>query len=157
VHAEFRLNDHGPWVLEVAPRPIGGLCSRVLRFGPQRIFLEELLIRKALAMPGADLEREPDAAGVMMIPVPRSGVLEKVQGADEALAVPGISEIQITARLHDFIAAWPEGSSYLGFIFARGGTPDFVEAALREAHRALRFTIAPRLPVAHPISGQTLA
>jgi biotin carboxylase len=156
VHAEFRLNDHGPWILEVAPRPIGGLCSRVLRFGPQRIFLEELLIRKALGMSGADLQRESDAAGVMMIPVPRSGVLENVEGSQEALAIPGICEIQITARLHDFIAAWPEGSSYLGFIFARGGTSDFVEAALRDAHGALRFTIAPRLPVAHPISGQNL-
>ena len=108
-------------------------------------------------MPGADLRREPDAAGVMMIPVPRSGILEKVEGLDEALAVTGIDEIQITARLHDFIAAWPEGSSYLGFIFARRRTPDFVEAALREAHGALRFTIAPRLPVAHPVSGQTLS
>src|ERR1700719_1083312 len=58
VHAEFRVNDQGPWVLEVAPRPIGGLCSRVLRFGPQPIFLEELLIRKALGLPGADLRRE---------------------------------------------------------------------------------------------------
>jgi hypothetical protein len=154
IHAEFRWNDRGPWVLEVAPRPIGGLCSRVLRFGPQRIFLEELLIRKALRMPDADLQREPDAAGVMMIPVPRSGVLERVEGLQEALAVPGIGEIQITARLHDFIAAWPEGSSYLGFIFARGETPDFVDAALREAHSALRFIIAPRLPVAHPVSGQ---
>ena len=157
VHAEFRLNDHGPWVLEIAPRPIGGLCSRVLRFGPRRIFLEELLIRKALAMPCADLEREPDASGVMMIPVPRSGVLEKVEGSPEALAIPGVGEIQITARLHDAIAAWPEGSSYLGFIFARGATPDFVEAALREAHGALRFTIAPRLRVAHPVSGQTFS
>jgi formate-dependent phosphoribosylglycinamide formyltransferase (GAR transformylase) len=157
VHAEFRLNDGGPWILEVAPRPIGGLCSRVLRFGPQRIFLEELLIRKALRMPGADLRREADAAGVMMIPVPRSGVLEKVEGLQEALAVPGIGEIQITARLHDFISAWPEGSSYLGFIFARHETPDFVEAALREAHSALRFTIVSRLPVAHPVSGQSFA
>jgi hypothetical protein len=91
----------------------------------------------------------------MMIPVPRSGVLEKVEGSEEALAIAGICEIQITARLHDFIAAWPEGSSYLGFIFARGRTPDFVEAALRDAHGALRFTIAPRLPVAHPASGQS--
>ena len=157
VHAEFRLNDSGPWILEVAPRPIGGLCSRVLRFGPQRIFLEELLIRKALRMPGADLRREADAAGVMMIPVPRSGVLEKVEGLQEALAVPGIGEIQITARLHDFTSAWPEGSSYLGFIFARHETPDFVEAALREAHSALRFTIVSRLPVAHPVSGQSFA
>ena len=155
VHAEFRLNDRGPWVLEIAPRPIGGLCSRVLRFGPQGIFLEELLIRKALGLQGADLRREGDAAGVMMIPVPRSGILEKVEGTQEAGAVRGICEIQITARLHDYIAAWPEGSSYLGFIFSRGATPEAAEAALREAHRALRFTIAPRLPVAHPVSGTT--
>ncbi len=156
VHAEFRVNDQGPWVLEVAPRPIGGLCSRVLRFGPQRIFLEELLIRTTLRLPGAEWQREPDAAGVMMIPVPRSGVLEEVQGTEEALAIASICEIQITARLHDFIAVWPEGSSYLGFIFARAKTPDLAEAALRKAHDALRFTIAPRLPVAHPVSGQTL-
>jgi predicted ATP-grasp superfamily ATP-dependent carboligase len=153
LHAEFRVNDHGPWVLELAPRPIGGLCSRVLRFGPARIFLEELLIRKTLGLAGGDLQRESDAAGVMMIPVPRSGVLEKVEGLQEALAIGGICEIQITARVHDFIAAWPEGSSYLGFIFARGRTPGVVEAALREAHGALRFSIAPRLPVAHPASG----
>ena len=155
VHAEFRVNEHGPWILEVAPRPIGGLCSRVLRFGPQRIFLEELLIRKALRLPGSDLQREPDAAGVMMIPVPLSGVLQNVEGLQEALGVSGICEIEITARVHDFIAAWPEGSSYLGFIFARGGTSEFVETALREAHHALRFTISPRLAVAHPVSGHT--
>jgi predicted ATP-grasp superfamily ATP-dependent carboligase len=157
VHAEFRVNDQRPWVLEVAPRPIGGLCSRVLRFGPERIFLEELLIRKALRLPGADLQREPDAAGVMMIPVPRSGILEEVDGREEALALPGICEIHITARLHDFIAAWPEGSSYLGFIFARAKTPDLAEVALRRAHGALKFTIIPRLPVAHPVTGHTIA
>ena len=155
VHAEFRLNDEGPWVLEIAPRPIGGLCSRVLRFGRERILLEELLIRKALGLPGADLQREADAAAVMMIPVPRSGILEKVEGTHEAVVVPGITEIQITARLHDYIAAWPEGSSYLGFIFSRGTTPEAAEAALREAHHVLRFTIVPRLPVAHPVSGAT--
>jgi biotin carboxylase len=157
VHAEFRVNDQRPWVLEVAPRPIGGLCSRVLRFGPERIFLEELLIRKALRLPSADLQREPDAAGVMMIPVPRSGILEEVDGTEEALALPGICEIHITARLHDFIAAWPEGSSYLGFIFARAKTPDLAEVALRRAHGALKFTIIPRLPVAHPVTGHTIA
>ncbi len=155
VHAEFRLNEHGAWILEVAPRPIGGLCSRVLRFGPRRIFLEELLIRHAIGLGGEELPRETDAAGVMMIPVPRSGILENVAGTEAALAVPGVCEVHITARLHDFIAAWPEGSSYLGFIFARGGAPDQVEAALRKAHAALRFEIVPRLPVAHPVSGHT--
>ena len=153
VHAEFRINDEGPWVLEAAPRPIGGLCARAARFGPQRMPLEELLVRHALGMPGTDLDREDDASGVMMIPVPKSGVLEKVEGEDQARSTAGVEDVQITARLHDAIAAWPEGSSYLGFIFARGKTPEEVEAALRQAHGALKFEITEKLPVGHPVTG----
>jgi biotin carboxylase len=153
VHAEFRVNEQGPWVLEAAPRPIGGLCSRALRFGPERKLLEEILVRHALGMPGSDLEREDGASGVMMIPVPKSGVLEKVDGEEQARATPGIEDVQITARLHDFLAAWPEGSSYLGFIFARGKSPDEVERALRLAHSNLKFEIVERLPVEHPVTG----
>jgi biotin carboxylase len=152
VHAEFRVNEQGPWVLEAAPRPIGGLCSRALRFGSKRILLEELLVCHALRMDGWDLDREDDASGVMMIPVPSSGVLEGVQGEAQARAIPGIEDVQITARLHDFIAAWPEGSSYLGFIFARGSSPAEVESALRLTHSHLRFEIVPRLPVEHPVT-----
>jgi len=153
VHAEFRVNDEGPWVLEAAPRPIGGLCAHAIRFGPERIFLEELLVRHALGMPGTDLDREDDASGVMMIPVPASGILEKVEGEEHARATPGIEDIQITARLHDFIAAWPEGATYLGFLFARGKSPEEVEAALRHAHSQLKFDFAERLPVQHPVTG----
>jgi formate-dependent phosphoribosylglycinamide formyltransferase (GAR transformylase) len=154
VHAEFRVNENGPWVLEASPRPIGGLCSRALRFGPERILLEELLVRHALGMPGSDLDREDDASGVMMIPVPKTGVLERVDGEDQARATLGIEDVQITARLHDFIAAWPEGSTYLGFIFARGKSPGEVEAALRVAHSLLKFAIVERLPVGHPVTGK---
>jgi len=153
VHAEFRVNEQGPWVLEASPRPIGGLCSRALRFGPERKLLEEILVRHALGMPGSDLEREDGASGVMMIPVPKSGVLEKVDGEDHARATPGIEDIQITARLHDFIAAWPEGASYLGFIFSRGNSPAEAEAALRQAHSQLKFEIVERLTVEHPVTG----
>src|ERR1700676_4830514 len=152
MHAEFRVNEQGPWVLEAAPRPIGGLCSRALRFGPERILLEELLVRHALGMSGSDLDREADASGVMMIPIRTSGVLEGVQGEDLARATPGIEDVQITARLHDFIAAWPEGSSYLGFIFARAPAPAEVESALRLAHSHLKFETVPRLPVEHPVT-----
>jgi biotin carboxylase len=153
VHAEFRVNEQGPWVLEATPRPIGGLCSRALRFGPKRTLLEEILVRHALGMPGSDLDREDGASGVMMIPVPKSGVLERVDGEEKVRATPGIEDVQITARLHDFIAAWPEGSSYLGFIFARGKLPAEVEAALRLAHSLLKFEIVERLPVEHPVAG----
>jgi hypothetical protein len=161
LHAEFRINESGPWILETQPRPIGGLCSRALRFGPRKsasgeehIFLEELLVRHALGLEGSDLPRESAASGVMMIPVPQSGVLESVAGEDNARSAAYIEEIHITARLHDYIAAWPEGSSYLGFIFARAEKPEEVEAALRSAHARLQFRIAERLPVTHPVTGK---
>jgi biotin carboxylase len=154
VHAEFRLNEEGSWVLEIAPRPIGGLCSHALRFGPERISLEELLIRHTLDLSGSDLQREKDASGVMMIPVPRSGIFEGVEGIEEAEQLAGVDEIRITARLHDYVAAWPEGASYLGFIFARAGDPAHVEAALRAAHAKLQFKFSPRFVVEHPASGR---
>ena len=154
IHAEFRINKDGVWPLELAPRPIGGLCARALRFllGSEKelIGLEELLMRRALEFPGSDSQREQFAAGVMMIPVLKSGVLEAVTGEDAARAVPGVTDLLVTARLHDYIAAWPEGSSYLGFLFARGAHPEEVEQAIRKAHEKLAFTIAPRLPVEHP-------
>ena len=154
VHAEFRMNEDGVWPLEVAPRPIGGLCARSLRFvsdaSEEVIGLEEVLLRQALGMPVGNWTREKMASGVMMIPVPASGVLERVEGEAAARAVPGVTDLEITARLHDYIAAWPEGSSYLGFLFARGETAGDAESALRSAHAKLRFAIRARLAVEHP-------
>src|SRR6266481_1413123 len=158
IHAEFRVNEDGVWPLEVAPRPIGGLCARALRFSsseaPEPIGLEELLLRHALELPGCDSPREGVASGVLMIPVPKSGMLEGVTGEEAAHSTPGVAELIITARLHDYIAAWPEGSSYLGFLFARGSAPEEVELAIRRAHEKLAFTITPRLPVEHPAAGR---
>jgi predicted ATP-grasp superfamily ATP-dependent carboligase len=160
VHAEFRINEEGVWPLEVAPRPIGGLCARALRFvgskGDELIGLEELLLRQAVEMPVGTWKREAAASGVMMIPVPASGVLEGIEGEAAARAVVGVTDLEITARLHDYIAAWPEGSSYLGFLFARAKTPDEVERGLRLAHGELKFSIRERLAVEHPVTGRAV-
>lgn len=146
IHAELRLTPGGLRVLEVAARPIGGLCSRALRFAGDWS-LEELMIRHALGAPVETIQRESAASGVMMIPVPADGILEEIRGKDEALRVPGVGEIRITAKLRQQLIPWPEGSSYLGFIFARGVSTEGVEAALREAHSQLEFAITPALPV----------
>jgi hypothetical protein len=90
----------------------------------------------------------------MMIPVPASGVLESVEGEDDSRASQHIVGLEITARLHDYIAAWPEGSSYLGFLLARVETAEDVEQALRDAHGKLTFTIRERLAVEHPVTGR---
>lgn len=140
VHAELRVNQQGVWVIEVAARAIGGLCARTLRFG-EGVSLEELILRHALDRDVESLERESCAAGVMMIPVPRAGVLRGVRGLDEAKSLPDIEDIIISAHITQLIAPPPEGASYLGFIFSRAETPYAAEAALRQAHNRLEFVI----------------
>jgi biotin carboxylase len=148
VHAELRWNERGPWMLEIAGRSIGGLCSQTLRFAQTaEVTLEELIVRQALGMEVESLPRESRAGGVMMIPIPNSGILSGVDGLEAARVVPGIESIEITAPLNYPVTPLPEGESYLGFIFARGDTPAEVEAALRAAHRCLSFDITPALPI----------
>ena len=140
IHAELRVNDRGPFVLEVAARSIGGLCARTLRFGTG-LSLEELILCHALGRPLESLERERQSAGVMMIPIPRAGRLTAVRGTEEAAAVDAIEEVAITMHPGQEVVPLPEGWQYLGFIFARGETPAAVEEALREAHTRLHFDI----------------
>ena len=149
IHAECRVNSRGVYVLEVAARPIGGLCARTLHFERrgQQIGFEDLLLLHAAGVPTIDWRREPLASAVMMIPIPRSGILRRVEGVEAAGAVPDVDDVQITAKLDQQLLALPEGSSYLGFIFARAATARDAEAALREAHARLRFTIDPLIPV----------
>jgi len=139
-HVELRINDSGPWLIELAARSIGGLCSRTLSFGTG-MSLEEIILRHALGWPIASLERERPAAGVMMIPIPRGGILDDVRGLEAARAVGGIEDVIISIPKGHPVVALPEGSRYLGFIFSRGATPAEAETALRRAHALLDFTI----------------
>jgi biotin carboxylase len=145
VHAELRVDDGARGsatavVVEIAARSIGGLCSRTLSFGTG-MSLEEIILRHALDLPIASLVRDGRAAGVMMIPIPGAGILEAVEGLEAARAVPAIEDVTISMHRGQEVVPLPEGSRYLGFIFARAETPAHAEAALREAHARLRFVI----------------
>lgn len=146
VHVELRTDGGRAAVVELAARSIGGLCSRVFTLvaGP----LEDVLLAHAAGLPLPGHARAAEAAGVMMMPIPRSGVLRRVEGLDEARRVPGVDGVTVAIQPGEAIRALPEGASYLGFIFASGAGPEAVEASLREAHAALRFTWAPLLEMA---------
>ena len=145
IHAELRLNDQGPWVIEVGARSIGGLCARTLRFGAG-IRLEELILRHALGLPIETMAREDKAVGVMMIPIPAAGVLRQVAGIEAARALADIDDVTISIPIGETLVPAPEGNRYLGFIFASGDTPEAVEVALRVAHDELEFTVEPVRP-----------
>jgi len=155
MHAELRVNEQGPWMLEMAGRSIGGLCSTILEFGAG-MCLEEIILRHAIGEEMTDVERDSHAAGVMMIPIPAAGMLKAVRGIEEAQSVPLITGVEITAKLHHSLVPLPEGASYLGFIFARGDTPVEVEEAIRRAHKCLHIDIRREIPmlVAIPQAGR---
>ncbi len=141
IHAELRTDAGRAWVLELAARSIGGLCSRSLRFGVG-VTLEEVILRHALGLPIDDLRRESAASGVMMIPIPRAGILQEVRGQDRARAVPGIAGLELTIGPGRHVKPLPEGGRYLGFLFARADGPEGVEQALRTAHGHLEIVIS---------------
>ena len=146
VHAEMRVNERGVWMLEVAARPIGGLCSRVLQFDGGRP-LEELILRHAVGEDVSGARLEPGVHAVMMIPIPRAGIYTAVSGVDDARAVHGIEDVVVTAKQGQAMLPLPEGASYLGFIFARAETPERAVQSLRDAHARLTFDFAEILPV----------
>src|SRR5262249_34884594 len=135
VHAELRVNEGGVWIVEIAARSIGGLCSRALRFDTGAS-LEELVLLQALGREPAD-QRERSASGVLMIPIPKGGVLEAVHGVEAARAIPDVVDVTIAIRPGQKVVPLPEGDRYLGFVFSRAATPERAEAALREAHARL--------------------
>jgi biotin carboxylase len=146
IHAEARVNEKGVWVLEVAARPIGGLCAAVLKFSNGER-LEDLILRHAAGEYETPPELADPARGVMMIPIPREGIYTGVQGVEWAGKIPGVEDVIITAKQGQRLVPLPEGASYLGFIFARGNTPAEVEQSLRRAQARLSFEIAGLLPI----------
>lgn len=141
IHAECRINEQGVWILEVAARTIGGLCGRLLRFGTG-CSLEELVLMHALGEP-PELQCEAGGAGVLMIPIPQAGILRRVEGVLAAQQVPYIDEVVIHVREGYELVPLPEGTSYLGFIFARAPSAVQAEAALRAAHACLHVVVMP--------------
>lgn len=144
IHAELRINGESAWIVEIAGRTIGGLCSQTLRFAADAS-LEELVLAQACDLPIPGPAGDDKAGGVMMIPIPAAGILRGITGLEEAKAVTGIESIQITAHLNYSLVPLPEGESYLGFIIARGGSAEEVEKRLRTAHNCLAFEIDPEI------------
>jgi len=146
IHAEVRVGRDGIVLLEIAARPIGGLCSRALRFKGE-VSLEDVLLDHALGGEAAVYQRESPASAVMMIPIPKRGLLKNVAGEDRARLRPYVTDVRITAKPDQLLEPLPEAGSYLGFIFATAPTPALAERAVREAHRDLVFTIDPAITV----------
>ncbi len=141
IHAECRINKKGVWILEVAARTIGGMCGRLLSLGTGHS-LEELVLLHAMGR-RIEINTVESAAGVLMIPIPKGGILKRIEGLLDAQRIPYVMEVSIEVRDGYELIPLPEGNSYLGFIFAEAPTVKEAEQALRNAHECLNIVIAP--------------
>lgn len=139
VHAEARVEPGRVTMLEIAPRTIGGLCSRLLIPLLGRS-LESLVLDQALGR-FEPLETASGAAGVYMIPVPHPGLFESVEGLEQAQNIPGITGITITASVDEPLEPLPEGNKYVGFVFAAADDATKVKSALAQAQGCLQVRL----------------
>jgi biotin carboxylase len=147
IHAEVRIAGDVPVVIEVAARSIGGLCSQVIRVvgddaADEVRSLENVILRDACGLPLGAIHLADSAAGVFMLPIPTAGVLRRVEGVKRAESVAGITGVSISIPVGASVRPLPEGDRYLGFIFARGETPEGVEVSLRKAQALLDVDLA---------------
>ena len=141
VHAEARITETGVVLLELAARTIGGQCGQLIEFSLQQK-LEEIVIQGMCGIKPV-ISSNPQAAGVMMIPVTNSGILKRVEGLTAALKIPYIEDIEIHIPEGYELVPLPEGASYLGFIFAKAPEYYQVYQALKSAYESLRFITQP--------------
>ena len=126
VHAELRIADRGgrrPAMLELAPRSIGGLCSRALRF-PGGASLEEIVLANALGRPVPP--RPCPARPSRRVHAPGAAPGRPARGRGPGRApwpCPAITGLTITIPPGQRVRPLPDGDRYLGFIFAEADTP----------------------------------
>jgi biotin carboxylase len=150
IHAECRVDGDDIVVLEVAPRPIGGLCARaipVVAPDGTGCGLEDVLLAHALGRSLEGYGHQAIASGVLMVPVPSAGHLREVEGTEAVQAMPGVTDVVMTARPGTLLEPLPEGGRYPGFVFAQGEQPDDVIGTLRAASRGLRLVVDRALPI----------
>ncbi len=138
IHAEVRITETGPYLIEMASRTIGGQCAQTIEYA-LGVKLEEIIIKLACE-PHVEIKRKENLyAGVLMIPIQKGGVLKRVEGMTRAQQVKYISNVEIHIQPGYELIPLPRGSSYLGFIFAQAPNFDATFNALKQSHQALKF------------------
>ncbi|MDF3299502.1 pyridoxal-phosphate dependent enzyme [Streptomyces tropicalis] len=142
-HTEVKLTPDGPAVVEINPRPAGGMIPELVRLATGIDLLEQQL-RAAVGLPPV-LKRAHDAhAGIQFVLPPADGVLTAVDGTREAAAVTDVEAVAVTAAPGAAVLRPRSAGDRIGHVIASHPTAQRVTEALDEAHRLVRLTVAPR-------------
>ena len=142
-YTQLRIGPDGPQVIEVAARLGGGhdaeLCKLALG-----VDLNGLALQAALgeSIWSAALQPTPEVGGaIVRFLVPPEGVLEEVEGVDEARVVEGVHDVRIYREPGHVFGPFLRGADRAGAVLATGDSREEALARADEAAGLIRFKV----------------
>ncbi|MBA9049255.1 pyridoxal-phosphate dependent enzyme [Streptomyces griseofuscus] len=139
-HTEVKLTAEGPAVIEINPRPAGGMIPELIRLATGVDLLEQQL-RTAVGLAPALKPAQDAHAGIQFLLPDADGVLDAVEGTQEAAALPDVEAVTVTAAPGTVVRRPRSAGDRIGHVIAGHPTPERVTAALDEARRLLRLSV----------------
>jgi biotin carboxylase len=142
-YTQLRIGPDGPQVIEVAARLGGGHDAELVKLA-LGVDLNGLALKAALGEPiwSAALQPTPEVGGaVVRFLVPPEGVLEEVEGADEARALEGIEDVRIYREPGHVFGPFQRGADRGGAVLAIGDSREEALERSDEAARLIRFKV----------------
>ncbi|MFA7765610.1 pyridoxal-phosphate dependent enzyme [Streptomyces sp. NRRL S-448] len=141
-HTEVKLTADGPALIEINPRPAGGMIPELIRLATGVDLLGEQL-RAALGLPPQLKAEGTGHAGIQFLLADVDGTLTAAHGTEAAAAVEGVESVLVTAAPGTPVRRPRSASDRLGHVIARHPEPGGVHAALDAARALLRLDIEP--------------
>jgi biotin carboxylase len=142
-YTQLRIGPDGPQVIEVAARLGGGHDAELVHLA-LGVDLNALALQAALGegIWTAGLRAEPQVGGaVVRFLVPPEGVLQEVEGIEEARAVDGVEEVRIYREPGHIFGPFLRGADRAGAVLATGASPEQALERAYEAARLIRFKV----------------
>jgi biotin carboxylase len=140
-YTQVVLGPEGPRVMELAAR-LGGGHDAELCLAALGVDLNGLALAAALGEPIEPPEPRPAGGACVRFLVPPAGVLEDVEGLEEALALEGIEDARVYRSPGWRFRPFRRGNDRAGFVLARGESRDDALARADRAAELIRFRTA---------------
>lgn len=141
-HTEIRCTEHGPVVVEINARLAGGMIPELVALSTGIDLSRAWLDLAAGGRPALEPSRA-GCASIRFLMAPAAGRLVRVEGEEEARAVPGVTEVLVTARPGALLAPAEDAYGRLGHVIAAGARREPVAAAAKAGARAIHFVLEP--------------
>ncbi|MER9426802.1 ATP-grasp domain-containing protein [Mesorhizobium sp. M0317] len=140
-NTEVRITARGPLIIEVNPRISGVPDPEMIRLAHGIDLFTETL-KLFLGLQPNLAKRHSRAAAASFLMVEKDGVLRRIHGLQEARAVPGVVEVELTAELGTTLVKHGDFRDVLGLVIAASPSLDQARSALQRALSLIQLSVA---------------